>query len=106
MRRIPLLVLLALFCIAALPFASAQEQSTAAAPATMNSKANNDSAMGMQTSQDLAAQAEQTDLNSPNFTHSDFRGTILEKVYNQESHSGWQDPNLTKSAAAPSGGGN
>jgi uncharacterized protein YjbI with pentapeptide repeats len=94
-----------MFCIAALPFASAQNQSTALAPSTVNSMPANDSAMGAQASQDLAAQAEQTDLNSPNFTHPDFQGTLLEKAYQQESQSGWQDPNLTKSTGTIGPGG-
>ena len=51
------------------------------------------------------ASVEQTDLNSPNFTHQDFAGTQLEKAYQQEEKSGWENPNLTKSAGidGPSG---
>ena len=52
-----------------------------------------------------ALQLEQTDLNSPNFTHQDFRGTALDKAYRQEPRSGWQNPNITKSAEGVDGGG-
>jgi hypothetical protein len=61
--------------------------------------------MGQQTSDSPAVQAEQTDLNSPNFTHQDFRGTLLEKAYQQEPQSGWQDPNLIKSTGTIGPGG-
>ena len=81
--------------------AVAQSQNTVA-PSSMNSTQS--SAVSSSLGDDGAAlaqeasQIEQTDLNSPNFTHQDFRGTELEKAYQQEPRSGWQNPNITKSA--------
>ena len=86
----------------------AQSQNTAA-PSAMNgmqstvvspSVGDDGAALAQQ-----ASQTEQTDLNSPNFTHQDFRGTELEKAYQQESGANWQNPNVTKSAGVdgPSG---
>jgi hypothetical protein len=106
MRRIHLLTLLAIMGLATVPFASAQNQSAAApASSTVNSLPASDSVMGVQSVDNLADQAE-TDLNSPTFTHFDFRGTLLEKAYQQEPQSGWQNPNLTKSAGTIGAGGN
>jgi hypothetical protein len=86
--------------------AVAQSQNTAA-PSSMNgtqstavspSQGDNGAALAQE------ATHEQTDLNSPNFTHEDIRGTELEKAYQRESVSGWQDPNTTKSAVIAGGG--
>jgi hypothetical protein len=74
-----------------------QNQGTAS-PATTTSTQQNDSAMNQQTSgsADAEVQAAQAGVNSPDY-RPDFRGTELEKAYQQEEQSGWQDPNITKS---------
>jgi hypothetical protein len=83
-----------------------QSQDATSPPSTTNGTAN-DSAVTQQASDNDAAaqQVEQTDLNSPNFTHQDFRGTELEKAYQREEQSGWNDPNITKSSGIDNGGG-
>jgi hypothetical protein len=72
-------------------------------PSTPNSTQQNDSAMNRQTggSTDPAAQVG---VNSPDY-RPDYRGTELEKAYRMEPKTGWQDPNITKSANGNPGGG-
>jgi hypothetical protein len=94
--RKSLLVLAGLLMMGTLAVAQTYGQSQSTVPA-MTSMQSNDAAMDQQKS-DNAVSVGQTDLNSPNFTHENFQGTILEKAYQQEERSGWQDPNLTKSS--------
>ena len=49
--------------------------------------------------------AQQIDLNSPDSAQPDFRGTELEKAYQQEPQTGWQDPNIIRSGSLDQAGG-
>jgi hypothetical protein len=81
-----------------------ESQSTTSAPSTTNSMQTNDSAMGQQASDNNAA-AEQTDPDSTNFTHQDFRGTELEKAYQQFDKSGRSDCSAIRATGCDQGGG-
>ena len=81
-----------------------QSQDTTSPPSTTNRTPANDTAMDQQMNDNTAA-AAQTYANGSNFTPQDFRGTELEKAYQQEPQSGWENPNLTKSANIGGAGG-
>jgi hypothetical protein len=100
-----LLAFAVLFVLGTLAVAQTYDQNQGtAAPSSMNNAQSN--GISQASGNDpVAQQAEETDLNSPNFTHQDFRGTELERAYQQEAQSGWQNPNLTKSAGIDGPGG-
>jgi len=102
-KRNLLLVFAGLLVVGTLAVAQTYEpsQSTALTPSAVTSTQPNGITMVQPTSDSEG----QTDLNSPNFTHPDFRGTELEKAYQQEPRSGWQNPNITKSAPSDGSGG-
>ena len=101
-----LLALAVLFVMGALSVAQTYDQSqdTTSTPSTLNGAPANDSALNQQTN-DSATTAVQANTNGSNFVPQDFRGTELEKAYQQEAASGWNDPNITKSNGVDAGGG-
>jgi hypothetical protein len=74
-----------------------QNQSTVA-PHTTKRMQRNKSAMGQQVNGSPYATVppSQVGVNSPDY-RPDFRGTELEKAYQQEEKTGWKDPNIIKS---------
>ena len=102
-KRNCLLVFAGLLVLGTLAVAQTYDQSqrTALTTSAVTSTQPNDTTMVQPTSDSEG----QTDLNSPNFTHQDFRGTELEQAYQQEPRSGWQNRNITKSAPSDGSGG-
>jgi len=82
-----------------------QNQDPTSLPSTTSSVTNDSLSQRANELNAASQQLEQTDLNSPNFTHQDFRGTELEKAYQGEAESGWENPNITKSNGIDTGGG-
>ena len=73
------------------------QNQSAPTPSTTYSTQQNDT-MSQQTSADTdaSALAVRPGVNSSDY-RPDFRGTELEKAYQQEEAAGWQDPDITKS---------
>jgi len=77
--------------------AMAQNQSTETPPTTKRLQRNN-STTRQQASGNVDATVEpsKVGVNSPDY-RPDFRGTELEKAFQQEEKAGWKDPSIIKS---------
>ena len=94
-----LLVSAALLVMGTIAVAQAYDQNQdTTSPSTTNSMQQNDSTKNQQTSSatDFTDQTSQIGVNSNNY-QPDYRGTELEKAYQQEEQSGWTDPDVIKS---------
>jgi hypothetical protein len=100
MRKLPLAfaVLLIMGTVAVAQTYDQNQDTTT--PSSTTSIQQNDSTMSQQTigNTDATLPADQVGVNSPDY-RPDYRGTELEKAYQQEPESFWQDPDITKSAS-------
>jgi len=80
----------------------AQGCDTTSPPTVMNGTATDDTLLTQKTSDN--GTAAQKDTSDAEFNRQEFQGTELQRAYQEEPRTGWQDPNLVKSGNIGGGG--